>query len=73
MSLKDLLNELGDGALPSVGSIVVPSDPLLVLREPPLDRVREESDSIGSLVDVVLDVLDVPPRSVSAVVPRSST
>lgn len=73
MPLKDLLNELCDGALPSVGSLVVPSDPLLVLREPPLDRIREDGDSIGSLVDVVLDVLDVPPRSVSTVVPRSST
>ena len=68
--LEDLLDELGDSARPRVRPRVVPLDPRLVHREASLDRVRQDLDSIRALVDVVLDVLNEPPRSVSAVVPR---
>lgn len=72
MSLDDLLDELGDSARPRVRSSVVPRHPGVVRWETSLDRIGEERDAVGRLVDVILNVLDEPPRSVSAVVSRRS-
>jgi hypothetical protein len=69
MSLNDLLDDLSDRARPRVRLGRVPLDPGVVLGEPSFDRVVEDSEAVRRLGDVVLDVLDEPPGSVSAVVP----
>lgn len=72
MSLNDLLDDLSDRARPRVSFGRVPFDPGVVLRESTLDRVRQDGEAVGRLRNVVLDVFDKPPRTVSAVVSRSS-
>lgn len=71
VTLKDLLDDIGDGRFDLVGLGVVEGNPLVVEREATLDLVGEDGETVGRHVDVVLDVLKHEPRSVAAVVARS--
>lgn len=73
VTLKDLLNDVGDGSLGSVSSRVVVRNPSIVERESTFASVLEEVESVRCHLDVVLDVLQHEPRTVTRVVSRSST
>jgi hypothetical protein len=73
VTLKDLLNDVSDRSLGSVGTRVVVRYPSIVERESTFTRVLEEIESVGSHFDVILNILEHEPRRISRVVTRSSS